>query len=167
MSNTTSANSYVNCEIIISHDSLDLESLNNKIQTSQGENGASVIFTGNVRVSDGKVERRLVGMTLEHFPGMTEALLKDILQKAIERWGLSKAIVAHRVGYLTAGQPIVFVGTCGLHRKETFQAAEFIMDYLKNQATFWKKEHYLRSGQASDVWVESKQSDRDSLQRWE
>ena len=152
-------------EIIITDKPFDLSILNGKVQSSNGEYGASVIFTGNVRVSN--EEEGIVGMTLEHFPGMTETLLTEIVDKAISRWGIKRAIVAHRIGYLTAGQPIVFVGACGLHRKEAFEAAQFIMDYLKNKATFWKKEHYVTDGKPVDVWVESKQSDRDSLQRWE
>jgi len=152
-------------EIIISDLPLNLNILNDKVQLSHGEYGAAVIFTGNVRAS--KEEDGIVGMTLEHFPGMTESLLADIVDKAISRWGIKKAIIAHRIGYLTAGQPIVFVGTCGRHRKEAFEAAEFIMDYLKNEATFWKKEHYVKNGERLDVWVDSKQTDLDSLSRWE
>ena len=158
-------NSTLNHEIIITDKPLDLSKLNDKIQISQGQCGAAVIFTGNVRAL--KEEDDIVGMTLEHFPGMTESLLAEIVDKAISRWGINKAIVAHRIGYLTAGQPIVFVGTCGLHRKEAFEAAEFIMDYLKNEATFWKKEHYIKDGERLDVWVDSKQTDLDSLSRWE
>jgi len=152
-------------EIIISDQPLDLQALNQKIQVSQGENGASVIFTGNVRVAE--AQDGLTGMTLEHFPGLTESLLNNILTKATLRWKLSSAIVAHRIGYLKAGQPIVFIGTCSLHRRAAFEAAQFIMDYLKNQATFWKKEHFLNNGHASECWVEAKQADQESLGRWE
>jgi len=152
-------------EIIISDEPLDLAILNSKVQPSNGESGASVIFTGNVRAS--KEEEGIVGMTLEYFPGMTEAFLGEIVDESISRWHITTAIVAHRIGYLTVGQPIVFVGTCGQHRKEAFEAAQFIMDYLKNKATFWKKEHYVKDGGAVDVWVESKQTDIDSLNRWE
>lgn len=151
-------------QIIITNESLDIQALNQIVQSSQGENGASVIFTGNVRVSD--EEQGLIGMTLEHYPGMTESLLDEIIVQAIKRWHLNRVLVAHRVGYLSPGEPIVFVGTCGLHRKESFESAEFIMDYLKNNATFWKKEHYSNNGNNNDVWVESKQSDLDALKRW-
>ena len=151
--------------VIISNEPFDLASLNEIIQSSEGENGASVIFTGCVRVSD--EESGLTGMTLEHYPRMTESLLEDILSKAAARWKLTRALVAHRVGHLTAGEVIVFVGTCGLHRKEAFEAAEFIMDYLKNQATFWKKEHYSTESNKSDKWVDAKQADLDTMKRWQ
>jgi len=153
-----------NKKIIITEEVLDLANLNSVIQSSQGQNGASVVFTGCVRVSES--EKGLSGMTLEHYPGMTESLLDEILSQAAKRWQLDRILVAHRVGYLTAGETIVFVGTCGLHRKEAFESAEFIMDYLKNKATFWKKEHYLSDGNVKDIWVESKQRDVDTLKRW-
>ena len=153
-----------NNKIIVTDQALDLVALNALIQANQGESGASVVFVGNVRVSD--EEQGLTGMTLEHYPGMTESLLEEIIDQAIVRWGLNQVVVAHRIGHLLRGEPIVFVGTCGLHRKETFEAAEFVMDYLKNRATFWKKEHYLVDGAAKNLWVESKQSDLDSLDRW-
>jgi len=153
-----------NKRVIISDQPLDLTELNQMVQVNQGESGASVIFTGNVRVSES--EQGLTGMTLEHYPGMTESLLDEILAEATKRWQLTRVLVVHRVGHLTAGEPIVFVGSCALHRKEAFEAAEFIMDYLKNRATFWKKEHYSKSGVIQDVWVESKQSDSDSLKKW-
>lgn len=151
-------------EIIISEKPLDLNYLNELVQSNQGESGASVIFTGCVRVSE--QELGLTGMTLEHYPGMTESLLDAILVDAIDRWSLNRVIVAHRVGHLGPGEPIVFVGTCALHRKESFESAEFIMDYLKNRATFWKKEHYSTASPKQTRWVDAKQSDRDSLDKW-
>jgi molybdopterin synthase catalytic subunit len=151
-------------KIVVTDKKLDLTLLNQTVQNNQGESGASVIFTGCVRVSED--ELGLTGMTLEHFPGMTESLLGNIVDKAMIRWQLNRALVVHRIGHLTAGEPIVFVGTCALHRKAAFEAAEFIMDYLKNEATFWKKEHYLKDGQETDVWVESKISDAATLDRW-
>jgi len=154
-----------NSRVIISHQPFDLTALNQEVQSSQGENGASVIFTGCVRVSD--EESGLTGMTLEHYPGMTESLLEDILSQAVTRWKLTRVLVAHRVGHLTPGETIVFVGTCALHRKEAFEAAEFIMDYLKNQATFWKKEHYSTESNKSDNWVDAKQTDLDTMKRWQ
>ena len=151
--------------IIISAESLDLAALNARIHLNQGESGAVVTFTGAVRVSH--EESGLTGMTLEHYPGMTESQLADILEQANRRWHLNKMLVVHRVGYLTPGEPIVFVGTCGLHRKEAFEAAEFIMDYLKQNATFWKKEHYFDEQNGEVVnWVEAKQSDATAVERW-
>jgi len=150
--------------IQITTEALDLVSLNKLAQTSTGDMGASVIFTGNVRVSE--EEKDLIGMSLEHYPGMTESQLDTIVSKAIERWSLTQVIVSHRVGYLVPGEPIVFIATGGLHRKECFESAQFIMDYLKNNATFWKKEHYLMESVKKDRWVEAKQSDLDSINRW-
>jgi len=101
--------------IQITTEALDLVSLNKLAQTSTGDMGASVIFTGNVRVSE--EEKDLIGMSLEHYPGMTESQLDTIVSKAIERWSLTQVIVSHRVGYLVPGEPIVFIATGGLHRK--------------------------------------------------
>jgi molybdopterin synthase catalytic subunit len=151
--------------IIITSEPMDLAALNERIHLNQGESGAVVTFTGAVRVSH--EESGLVGMTLEHYPGMTESQLAEILVQASERWHLNKMLVAHRVGYLTPGDPIVFVGTCALHRKEAFEAAEFIMDYLKQKATFWKKEHYFDEKLGEVVsWVDAKISDSVAAKRW-
>jgi molybdopterin synthase catalytic subunit len=143
---------------------LDLNELNAKAQSGSGEIGASVVFTGNVRTAteaDG-----LVAMTLEHYPGMTEHQLSKIVDNAISRWKLNRVLVSHRVGKLVAGDPIVYIAVAGLHRKECFEAAQFIMDYLKNDATFWKKEHFLKQREESDVWVKAKQTDIDSIKKW-
>lgn len=152
-------------KVVISHKPFDLVDLNRQVQSSHGENGAAVVFTGCVRVADEEVG--LTGMTLEHYPGMTESLLEDILVQAVERWQLTQALAAHRVGHLIPGETIVFVGTCALHRKQAFEAAEFIMDYLKNKATFWKKEHYSKESDRTDRWVDAKQSDSEALKRWQ
>jgi molybdopterin synthase catalytic subunit len=149
-----------NCQINISDSDLDLNALNKDIHLNQGESGAVVTFTGAVRVS--KEEVGLTGMTLEHYPGMTESQLESILIEANQRWKLNKILVVHRVGYIEPGDPIVFVGICGLHRKEAFEAAEFVMDYLKHKATFWKKEHYGET----QVWVEAKETDTEAAARW-
>ncbi|MGX5174180.1 molybdenum cofactor biosynthesis protein MoaE [Aliikangiella sp. IMCC44653] len=146
--------------ILISEAPLDLAELNQSVQQQNGQSGASVIFTGAVRSS--QQEQGLTGMTLEHYPGMTESQLERILSDAKQRWHINDCIVAHRVGYLTPGEVIVFVGVAGLHRKECFAAAQFIMDYLKQKATFWKKEHYP----SGSVWVEAKQSDAAAFNQW-
>lgn len=146
--------------IYISDQELSLKDLNQQVQVASGEVGACVIFTGVVRVSN--AEQGLTGMSLEHYPGMTEQQLEKIIQQASHRWQLGKVIVAHRVGYLEPGDPIVFVGVTALHRRQAFDAAEFIMDYLKMQATFWKKEHYGDK----QVWVEAKKSDEIAAERW-
>jgi len=127
-------------QVVIAKEPLDLAYWTTQAHHNQGESGATVTFTGAVRNSDG--EQGLAGMTLEHYPGMTESQLEKILTQANQHWLLNKSILVHRVGYLTPGEPIVFVATCSQHRKAAFEAGQFIMDYLKKDATFWKKEHY-------------------------
>ncbi|TQV84457.1 molybdenum cofactor biosynthesis protein MoaE [Aliikangiella coralliicola] len=146
--------------IIITSEPLDIGELTRQVHLNQGESGAAVTFTGAVRVS--AEENGLTAMSLEHYPGMTEAQLAKIVGEANQRWQLNKVMVVHRVGHLSPGEPIVFVGTCGLHRKEAFEAAEFVMDFLKQKATFWKKEHYG----SREVWVEAKKTDAEAAERW-
>lgn len=122
--------------------------------------GAVVAFVGYVRdFNDG---REVAGMFLEHYPGMTEKALGKIVAEAEQRWPLLKVDVVHRIGALEPGEPIVFVGVASAHRQAAFDACNFIMDYLKTRAPFWKKE------QTSDGprWVEGKQSDTDAAGRW-
>ncbi|MGE8405997.1 MAG: molybdopterin synthase catalytic subunit MoaE [Pseudomonas sp.] len=122
--------------------------------------GAVVAFVGYVRdFNDG---REVAGMFLEHYPGMTEKALGKIVVEAEQRWPLLKVDVLHRIGALEPGEPIVFVGVASAHRQAAFDACNFIMDYLKTRAPFWKKE------QTSDGprWVEGKQSDTDAAGRW-
>lgn len=122
--------------------------------------GAVVAFVGYVRdFNDG---REVAGMFLEHYPGMTEKALGKIVIEAEQRWPLLKVDVVHRIGALEPGEPIVFVGVASAHRQAAFDACNFIMDYLKTRAPFWKKE------QTSDGprWVEGKQSDTDAAGRW-
>ena len=146
--------------IIISETPLDISAFCHQMHLNNGESGAVVTFTGAVRVS--REELGLTAMTLEHYPGMTESQLADILDEANKRWHLNNTLVVHRVGHLLPGEPIVFIGTSALHRKDAFEATEFIMDYLKQKATFWKKEHYGEQ----EIWVEAKQSDDKAAKRW-
>jgi molybdopterin synthase catalytic subunit len=122
--------------------------------------GAVVTFSGLVReLSD----NTLHSMTLEHYPGMTEQALIAIAEQARQRWQLGAVHIIHRVGILKPHQQIVFVGIASAHRADAFAACEFIMDYLKNRAPFWKKEHTAQG----DYWVEAKASDKQALARWE
>ncbi|MFS0828634.1 molybdopterin synthase catalytic subunit MoaE [Pseudomonas phoenicis] len=122
--------------------------------------GAVVSFVGYVRdFNDG---RDVAGMFLEHYPGMTEKALAKIVAEAEQRWPLLKVEVLHRIGALAPGEPIVFVGVASAHRQAAFAACDFIMDYLKTRAPFWKKE----STGEGPRWVEGKQSDQDAAQRW-
>jgi len=120
--------------------------------------GAVVSFTGLVR-GGGGVE----GMTLEHYPGMTEKALEAIEAEAHERWPLQASAIIHRVGPLAPGARIVFVATASRHRAAAFEAAEFLMDYLKTRAPFWKKET-MTDGTAQ--WVDARESDDGAAARW-
>jgi molybdopterin synthase catalytic subunit len=101
-------------------------------------------------------------MEIEHYPGMTEAALITIAQEAVTRWGLEDALVIHRHGRLTPGETIMMVATAAPHRKDAFEAAEFLMDYLKSRAPFWKREVTSKGA----MWVEAKSADEDALTRW-
>jgi len=120
--------------------------------------GAVVSFTGVVRDVDGG----LVAMEIEHYPGMTEKAIATIVSEAQTRWDLAGALVIHRHGRLTAGDQIMMVATASRHRVDAFQAAEFLMDYLKSRAPFWKKE----MTQSGNGWVEARDEDEAALYRW-
>lgn len=124
------------------------------------DSGAIVSFTGVVRgESHGE---KLVSMTLEHFPGMTERELERIAREARSRWSLTGVSVVHRIGELKPGERIVLVVTAAAHRRAAFEAAEFLMDYLKTRAPFWKRE--LRA--SGEHWVEARDSDDEAAARW-
>jgi len=120
--------------------------------------GAVVSFTGIVR----DVAGGLSGMEIEHYPGMTEKALGTIRAQAMQRWDLTDAMVIHRHGKLQAHDMIMMVATASKHRKDAFEAAEFLMDYLKSRAPFWKKE---QTDKGTD-WVASKAEDEEALKRW-
>jgi molybdopterin synthase catalytic subunit len=119
--------------------------------------GALASFVGLVRGGDG-----LTALTLEHYPGMTEAEIARHVADAQTRWRLQGVTVIHRVGRLTPGARIVLVAVASSHRKDAFAACEFLMDYLKTSAPFWKYEE--RDG--AITWVEAKQSDDEAMARW-
>src|SRR6478609_7198197 len=122
--------------------------------------GAVASFVGLVRdANDGQSIR---AMTLEHYPGMTERALEDICAQAHSRWQLIDTLVIHRVGPLAPGDRIVLVGVASAHRGEAFAACEFIMDYLKTRAPFWKKEDTPQGGK----WVDARESDDEAARRW-
>lgn len=122
--------------------------------------GAVVTFAGKVR--DMNLGESVTGLTLEHYPGMTEKSLHTICLQAYERWPLSGVRVIHRVGELDVGDQIVLVAVSSVHRGAAFEACEYIMDYLKTQAPFWKKERVA----ASERWIEARDSDKQAAQRW-
>ena len=120
--------------------------------------GAVVTFTGLVRDNAG----RLSAMEIEHYPGMTEKAIGAIMDQAMSRWSLVDALVIHRHGLLRSGEPIMMVATAAPHRADAFAAAEFLMDYLKSRAPFWKKE----IGADGVEWVAAKEADEAALDRW-
>ncbi|AXI56224.1 Molybdopterin synthase catalytic subunit (plasmid) [Pseudoseohaeicola sp. NH-UV-7] len=131
----------------------------NAFATGRHDLGAIVTFSGIVRDT---AEGGLRGMDIEHYPGMTERALQKIAQDAAERWSLGDVLVIHRYGPLAAGDIIMMVATAARHRKDAFEAAEYLMDYLKSRAPFWKKE---QTAEGSD-WVQSKDEDEKALTRW-
>lgn len=122
--------------------------------------GAVATFVGVVRAKNDGAE--VTRMTLEHYPGMTEKALAGIVRRARERWSLGGITVIHRVGPLEVGDPIVFVGVASAHRREAFEACEFIMDWLKTEAPFWKKE----ATPEGERWVDARESDDAAKARW-
>ncbi|RMF11370.1 MAG: molybdenum cofactor biosynthesis protein MoaE [Alphaproteobacteria bacterium] len=123
--------------------------------------GAIVHFIGRMRGTDG--DARIVAMELEHYPGMCEAELARIAEEVRARFSLDDARIVHRIGRMTAGDPIVLVATAARHRREAFAGAEALMDFLKTRAPFWKKEHFA---DGTSRWVEARESDERAAQRW-
>lgn len=128
---------------------------------NQPSAGAVVTFTGLVR--DMNLDNHVTGLYLEHYPGMTEKSLLQIVDDANQRWELIKVTIIHRVGQLQLGDQIVFVGVSSKHRKSAFEACEFLMDFLKIKAPFWKKE----TSKDKDYWIEARDSDSKAAQKWD
>jgi molybdopterin synthase catalytic subunit len=124
---------------------------------SRSDIGAVVTFAGLVRADDG-----LTALTLEHYPGMTEREIADHVAQAQARWPLAGVTVIHRIGRLLPGEQIVLVVTASAHRQAAFEAAQFLMDYLKTRAPFWKLEE--RGGR--NEWVAARAEDEDAVKRW-
>lgn len=122
--------------------------------------GAVATFTGICRDEAG----RLAALELEHYPGMAEAEIGRIAIDAAERWPLLGLTIIHRIGLIRPGENIVLVAAASTHRQAAFQAAEFLMDYMKSRAPFWKKEH-LADG-SSGSWVEAREIDEEAVARW-
>ena len=131
-----------------------------RLRNARKDTGAVVSFIGLVRdLNEGDQVSQL---TLEHYPGMTEKALEAIVGQAQNRWAIFDAIVIHRVGTLQATEQIVLVAVSSAHRSEAFKACEFIMDYLKTEAPFWKKEHT----QSGERWLDAKSTDDEARERW-
>lgn len=123
--------------------------------------GALVTFTGLVR--DMAKGAPIEDMTLEHYPGMTEKALGKIEAEACARWDLQACLIIHRFGRMAPGEQIMMVATAAPHRGDAFAAAEFLMDFLKSRAPFWKKEGTAGGGH----WVDARETDEAALERWE
>jgi molybdopterin synthase catalytic subunit len=124
--------------------------------------GAIVSFTGRMRADN--AGKAIAAMTLEHYPGMTESELARVEAEAHARWPLEASLIVHRVGVLKPGDNIVLVITASRHRQAAFSAAEFLMDYLKTSAPFWKKEI---DAEGRAAWVEARASDERAADRWQ
>ena len=132
-----------------------------RLREGDGQVGAVAVFIGTVRdLNEGSAVKQ---MTLEHYPGMTEAALEEIIEQAKSRWDLRNALIIHRIGPLKPQDQIVLVAVTSAHRGEAFSACEFMMDYLKTQAPFWKKEETP----AGSRWVDARESDDQALKKWQ
>jgi len=144
----------------VQSDDFDLSTEVAQLRAANPKVGAIVTFVGTVRdVSDGSA---VAEMELEHYPGMTESALQDIVTQAKTRWNIFDALVIHRVGPLLPLAQIVLVAVTSSHRGEAFAACEFIIDYLKTQAPFWKKEQTPQGAR----WVDARVTDDQALAKW-
>lgn len=142
-------------------DDFDISSECRKLVGTNSDVGAIVTFTGTVR--EMSAQGRLQSMTLEHYPGMTERELERVEAEAHRRWPLHATCIIHRIGELRPGDNIVLVIAASAHRQAAFEAAAFIMDYLKTDAPFWKKEALL---DGTGAWVDARDSDTTARDRW-
>ncbi|MBV8500575.1 MAG: molybdenum cofactor biosynthesis protein MoaE [Paucibacter sp.] len=145
--------------IRIQTEDFDLTAETAALRAGDGEVGAIVAFVGTVRDQSG----RLAAMELEHYPGMTEAAIEAMAEQAVSRFALRAVRVIHRVGRLAASEQIVMVLTAARHRHAAFEGCEFLMDYLKTQAPFWKKE---LTPDGAGRWVDARAADDAALARW-
>jgi molybdopterin synthase catalytic subunit len=147
--------------VLVQHEDFDVSAQLALLREGDNKVGAIASFVGLVRdINDGL---GVSSLELEHYPGMTERSIEKIVSQAAERWALLGATVIHRIGRLSPADQIVLVAVSSLHRGESFAACEFIMDYLKTQAPFWKKE--LTS--SGERWVDARTSDQKAASRWE
>lgn len=144
----------------VQHEDFDVGAEISAMRLARKDVGAVASFIGQVRdLNEGD---QVASMTLEHYPGMTEKALENIVAQATQRWDIFDALVIHRIGELKPADQIVLVVVSGAHRGEAFAACQFIMDYLKTEAPFWKKEQTA----TGERWVEAKASDDDARARW-
>jgi molybdopterin synthase catalytic subunit len=146
----------------VQHEDFDTGAEVDAFSKGNGRVGGVCTFVGLVRDTAGSGQS-VGAMTLEHYPGMTERQLEAIEAEARRRWPLEDALIIHRYGRLEAGERIVLVATASAHREAAFQSCNFLMDWLKTKAPFWKVEHTT----TGDAWVESKDSDDHLAARWD
>lgn len=151
------------CRLTISirREDFDMGAETHALTDGRNDIGAVVIFTGLCRDENG----RLAALELEHYPAMAEAELRRIAERAAERWPLMGLTVIHRFGLIKPGENIVLVAVSASHRQAAFDAASFIMDFLKTNAPFWKREHPANG--TTGAWVEAKIDDDERRKRWE
>jgi len=147
-------------KISIQQEDFDITHETQLLRDAHNNIGAIVTFSGLVRELEDN--RKILSLTLEHYPGMTETSLEKIITEAKTRWSILDATVIHRIGELMAEEQIVFVAVASLHRQDAFSACEFIMDYLKTRAPFWKK----CRDESGESWIESKASDEEADKHW-
>ncbi len=134
-----------------------------RLRSSASSIGAVVSFLGTVRDVRGQDGKTVFSLELEHYPGMTEKILRELETEVKARWQIADMVIIHRVGKLEPADQIVLVAVCAQHRHEAFQACEYAMDMLKTRAPFWKKE----ATQSGNHWVEARHSDEDASAKWE
>ena len=144
----------------VESDAFGLENELRALRHSAPDMGAVVTFTGHCRSEEG----RLAALELEHYPGMAEHEIERIAVEAAERWPVAAVTIIHRHGLIPAGEPIVLIATASAHRRAAFEAADFLMDFLKTRAPFWKREH--RADGSIGDWVAAKGEDDAALERW-
>ncbi len=147
-------------QIRIDAEPFDIGIESRKISDGRTDIGAVVAFIGQCRDEDGQ----LAALELEHYPDMAEAEIGRIADKAIRRWPLQAVTIIHRHGRIAPGKPIVLVVTASSHRQAAFEAASFLMDFLKTRAPFWKKEHRIDGSEGE--WVDAREADDDAADRW-
>jgi molybdopterin synthase catalytic subunit len=146
--------------IVVQKEAFDVGAELRRLKAGRVDIGGSALFVGSVRDMSGG--SAVSAMMLEHYPGMTEKALAEIETEARRRWPIDEVLIIHRYGRLEPGEDIVLVITCSAHREAAFSACEFLMDWLKTKAPFWK----LEDGEGGARWVDSKDSDEAAAKRW-
>jgi molybdopterin synthase catalytic subunit len=150
-------------EIRVQEADFDLGAVTESMRARQRDIGAIASFVGVVREHTASVDAAARGLYLEHYPGVTERSLQDIVDRAAARWPLLDVVVVHRVGWLAPTEQIVLVVVGSAHRHAAFAACAYVMDYLKTDAVFWKKE---RRADGSEAWIESTAGDHHAAAEW-